>query len=108
MAKGRKERQEEKKQKEGGAEPQIGRDFWAELKKYLGLKQKRFGLRQKRFGLKKKIFGLIKKGNTSRIKEERGAKDKGIKQKNKKKKRKGGRWVKRTREEKGTDQKIKA
>ena len=45
MAKGRKERQEEKKQKEGGAEPQIGRDFWAELKKYLGLKQKHFGLK---------------------------------------------------------------
>ena len=44
MAKGRKERQEEKKQK-GGAEPQTGRDFWAELKNYLGLKQKRFGLK---------------------------------------------------------------
>ena len=62
MAKGRKERQEEKKQKEGGAEPQTRRDFWAELKKYLGLKQKRFGLRQKRFGLKKKIFWADKKG----------------------------------------------
>ena len=45
MTKGRKERQEEKKQKEGGAEPQTGRDFWAELKKYLGLKQKHFGLK---------------------------------------------------------------
>ena len=44
MAKGRKERQEEKKQKAGGAEPQTGRDFWAELKKYLGLNQKCFGL----------------------------------------------------------------
>ena len=78
MAKGRKERQEEKKQKEGGIEPQTGRDFWAELKKYLGLKQKRFGLKiiffwaelkkylglkQKRFGLKKSVFGL-KKGHT--------------------------------------------
>ena len=50
MAKGRKERQEEKKQKEGGAEPQTGRDFWAELKKYLGLKQKRFGLKKVFFG----------------------------------------------------------
>ena len=45
MAKGRKERQEEMKQKEGGTEPQTGRDFWAELKKYLGLEQKRFGLK---------------------------------------------------------------
>ena len=45
VAKGRKERQEEKKQKEGGTEPHTGRDFWAELKKYLGLKQKRFGLK---------------------------------------------------------------
>ena len=45
VAKGRKERQEEKKQKEGGAEPQTGRDFWAKLKKYLGLKQKCFGLK---------------------------------------------------------------
>ena len=45
MAKGRKERQEEMKQKEGGAEPQTRRDFWAKLKKYLGLKQKRFGLK---------------------------------------------------------------
>ena len=45
MAKGRKERQEEKKQKEGDAEPQTGRDFWAELKKDLGLKQKCFGLK---------------------------------------------------------------
>ena len=44
MAKGRKERREEKKQK-GGTEPQTGRDFWAELKKYLGLEQKRFGLK---------------------------------------------------------------
>ena len=40
--KGRKKRKE---QKGGGAEPQIGRDFWAELKKYLGVKQKRFGLK---------------------------------------------------------------
>ena len=45
MAKGRKERQEEKKQKEGGVKPQTGRYFWAELKKYLGLKQKCFGLK---------------------------------------------------------------
>ena len=73
MAKGRKERQEEKKQK-GGAEPQTGRDFWAELKKY--------------FGLKKKTFWVeVKKGNTSRIREERGAKEKGIKQKKQKEER---------------------
>ena len=65
MAKGRKERQEEKKQKEGGVEPQTGRDFWAELKKYLGLKEKRFGLKKyfwaelkKYFRLRQKRFGL--------------------------------------------------
>ena len=51
MAKGRKERQEEKKQKEGGAEPQIGRDFWAELKKYFGLKKKTFWAEYNIFGL---------------------------------------------------------
>ena len=56
VAKGRKERQEEKKQKEGGAEPQTGRDFWAELKKYLGLKQKRFGLKKVFFGWTEKVF----------------------------------------------------
>ena len=72
MAKGRKERQEEKKQKEGGAEPQTGRDFWAELKKYFGLKKKTF-------------WAKVKKGNTSRRREKRGAKEKGKKEKNKKK-----------------------
>ena len=64
MAKGRKERQEEKKQKAGGAEPQTGRDFWAELKRYLGLKQKRFGL-------KKRVFGLKKKGTRELKRKER-------------------------------------
>ena len=83
MAKGRKGRQEEKKQKEGGAEPQTRRDFWAELKKY-------FGLKKKTFWAEKRFWAEVKKGNTSRRREERGAKEKGIKQKKQKEERGAG------------------
>ena len=48
VAKGRKERQEEKKQKEGGAEPQTGRDFWAATSFGLAFKNVRRQKKKKR------------------------------------------------------------